>query len=135
MAFLDWESKYELGIKKVDDQHHHLFDILNELYDATVSGAEQSALGKIFDDLIDYTVEHFQTEEDYFLNTDFTGAQQHKDIHDDLTRQAVKLQEEFRAGSVTISFELLDFLNGWLKDHTLGEDKEMGKFLRDNGIV
>lgn len=129
MAFLDWTPSYELGLDVVDQQHQNLFDLLNKLYDATVRGDEQSVLGNILDELVDYTVEHFQTEEDIFLHSGYAGADQHKAIHDKLTEQAVDLQQQFRTGSVTISFDLLDFLNNWLVEHTMGEDRKMADYI------
>ena len=134
MAFIDWTKKNEVGVKEVDDQHKKLFDMLNALHQATANGDEQSVLMGILDELIEYTVYHFQTEEDLFEEFDYPDYLEHKTVHDDLTRQAVELQQKFREGSATISFEVLDFLNSWLVDHTIGMDKEMGPFLNGKGV-
>ncbi|QJB56308.1 bacteriohemerythrin [Pseudodesulfovibrio sp. zrk46] len=134
MAFIDWSSKNRVGITEVDNQHKKLFDLLNSLHQATVNGEEQSALGRILDELVDYTVYHFETEEKLFLEYGYPGYEDHKEVHDDLTRQAVELQEEFREGSVTISFDLLDFLNDWLVTHTTGLDQEMAMFFKGKKI-
>ena len=134
MAFIDWTKKNEVGVKEVDDQHKKLFEMLNALHQATANGDEQSVLMGILDELIEYTVYHFQTEEDLFEEFDYPDYLEHKTVHDDLTRQAVELQRKFREGSATISFEVLDFLNSWLVDHTIGMDKDMGPFLNGKGV-
>lgn len=134
MAFLEWTHDNEVGVEEVDKQHRHLFDLLNRLHESVVQGKEQSELHSILDEMIDYTVYHFKTEEDLFLAHDYPGYQEHKDVHDDLTRTAVELQEKLRDGSAVLSFELLEFLNGWLMEHTLGLDKAMGPFLNDKGV-
>lgn len=134
MAFIDWTEKSEVGVKEVDEQHQKLFEMLNELHQATVNGDEQSALANILNEMVDYTVYHFETEEKLFKKYDYPGYDEHKKAHDELTGQAVELLDKFRDGSATISFELLDFLHGWLLDHTTGLDKDMGPFLNEKGV-
>jgi len=128
MAFMEWGEKYLTGIQEVDDQHHGLFDLVNQLYQAVANGDEQQTVGKILDELIDYTVLHFQTEERLFVEYKYPKLEEHKQQHDDLTRQVLDLQEQFQEKSITISFDVLDFLHDWLKDHTTGSDLEFGRF-------
>jgi hemerythrin len=135
MAFIEFGKKNEVNIKEVDDQHRQLFVILNRLHDAVVEGKEQGELYAILDELIEYTVYHFQTEEKLFVEHDFPGYAVHKAEHDKLTGTAVDLQAKLRDGSATLSFELLDFLHDWLMQHTLGLDQEMGPYLNERGIV
>ena len=63
MAFLDWESKYEINVVEVDNQHKKLFTILNNLHESLCKGGEKAEQAKLLDELIDYTVDHFSTEE------------------------------------------------------------------------
>lgn len=134
MAFIEWTQKNAVGVEEVDNQHKLLFDLLNRLHESVVQGKEQGELHAILDDLIEYTVYHFKTEEDLFLKHHYPPYQDHKDVHDDLTRTAVDLQKQLRDGSAVLSFELLDFLNNWLMEHTLGLDQEMGPFLNSKGV-
>jgi len=134
MAFIDWENKYSINVAEVDKQHQGLFGILNRLHESLTNGEEKSMQEKILDELIDYTVEHFATEENLFQETGFPGYENHKKIHDDLTGQAIQIQNEFRNDNATISFELLDFLHQWLTEHTLGLDQEAGDFLNSKGV-
>lgn len=134
MAFIEWTDKNKVNIQEVDDQHQRLFDILNRLHDAVSQGKEQGEVFAILDELIDYTVYHFQTEEKLYVEHGFPGYEEHKAAHDELTGTAVELQGKLREGSATISFELLDFLHDWLMDHTLGLDQEMGPYLNERGV-
>lgn len=134
MPFIQWTIKNKVNVKVVDEQHQKLFDILNRLHDAVVRGLEQGVLFAILDELVDYTVYHFQTEEKLFQEHDFPGYVEHKAEHDRLTGTAVELQGKLREGSATLSYELLDFLHDWLMDHTLGLDQEMGPFLNERGV-
>lgn len=134
MAFIEWTEKSMVNIVKVDAQHKKLFEILNRLHASVVEGKEQSELIDILDQLIEYTVEHFETEEELFLDHGFPGYEEHKAAHDQLTATAVELQGKLKGGSATLSFEVLDFLHDWLMDHTLGLDKEMGPYLNERGV-
>ncbi|WP_319541083.1 bacteriohemerythrin [uncultured Pseudodesulfovibrio sp.] len=131
MSFITFTKKNMIDVPEIDNQHNQLFEILNMMHAATVEGQEQAAIIKIFDDLISYTVDHFDTEEQYMMKHEYSGYAGHKKEHDELTAQAVELQNQFKDGSATVTFELLDFLNEWLNNHTMGTDQDMGKFLRD----
>lgn len=128
MAFMEWCDKYMLGLKEVDEQHEQLFVIVNQLHQAVVEGADQSVVGAILDDLIDYTVEHFETEEQLFLAQEYPKYEEHKKEHDLLTKQALEIQGKFRAKEITVTFELLDFLSDWLKNHTTDSDLKYAQF-------
>ena len=134
MPFITFTAANMVHIKEVDDQHRRLFDMLNRLHAAVVAGKEQGELHDILDELVEYTVYHFETEEDLYLNYAYPGYAGHKREHDRLTATVVDLQGKLRRGSATLSFEVLDFLNAWLVEHTLGLDQEMGAFLTARGV-
>lgn len=128
MAFINWTT--DLAVNgDIDAQHQRLFAIVNDLHAAVTAGAERSVLARVFDELIDYTIYHFQTEERYFASLAYPEAGTHKTEHDDLTAQVVKLQSQFIDGDLVISFELLDFLYDWLMTHTGNSDIAFKKFL------
>lgn len=129
MAFLEWNDTFVLGVEEVDEQHQHLFELVNRLHGAVTEGAEQSELSNILDSLIDYTVDHFETEEKLFKEHNYPQLEEHKKEHDDLTGQVVDLQTKFREGSATLSFEVLDFLSNWLTDHTTNSDLKFATFM------
>jgi hemerythrin len=128
MAFMTWTENLSVN-DEIDVQHKRLFDIVNELHAAVTAGAERSALAHVFNELIDYTIYHFRTEEGYFAALAYPDAPAHKKEHDDLTAQVLALQSQFVEGDLVISFELLDFLYDWLMNHTSDSDLKFKKFL------
>lgn len=130
MKFLEWGKQYEVGISKIDEQHEHLFDLVNMLYDSIVEGQEQNALGEVLNELISYTVYHFETEEKLFQEYEYPQVAEHKAEHDELTKQVLELREQFELKVVTITFEVMDFLSDWLKKHTTESDLKFADFLR-----
>lgn len=135
MAFIEWTGKNQIGIPEVDEQHQKLFDILNRLHAAVSTGDEQGTIFGVLNELVDYTVYHFNTEEELFKKFNYPAMDEHVVEHNSLTKQAIDLQGQLRDGSATISFELLDFLYDWLMDHTTGLDMEFGNFIRTNKIA
>lgn len=128
MAFITWGEELSVN-EEIDTQHRKLFDIVNELHASVTAGSERSRLSRIFNELIDYTIYHFETEERYFDELRYPEAEKHRKEHDDLTMEVVKLQSQFAEGDLVISFELLDFLYDWLMKHTSDSDLLFRKFL------
>lgn len=134
MPFITFTTANAVRIKDVDDQHRRLFDLLNRLHAAVSAGEERGELRDILDELVEYTVYHFEIEEGLCREHGFPGYAEHKTAHDELAATAFDLQGKLREGGATLSFELLDFLHGWLMEHTMGLDQEMGPYLRERGV-
>jgi hemerythrin-like metal-binding protein len=133
MAFMTWTEDISVN-EEIDAQHRRLFDIVNELHTSVTAGAERSAIAKVFNELVDYTIEHFQTEERYFLSLAYPDSKAHTKEHNDLTEEVARLEGQFAAGDLVISFELLDFLYDWLMKHTSDSDMKFKSFL-DGGTA
>jgi hemerythrin len=125
---MNWTEELSVN-DEIDVQHRNLFDIVNELHASITAGAERTALAHVFNELIDYTIYHFRTEESLFAELSYPDAPAHKKEHDDLTAQALTLQSQFVEGDLVISFELLDFLYDWLMNHTSDSDLKFKRFL------
>lgn len=134
MTFLKWESKYEVGVATVDAQHKTLFDHVNALFDAMQAGHGKDEIGRTLQFLATYTVDHFKTEEGLMQRASYPGYNDHKAIHDELTRQVVELQGKLAKGSQMLSLPVMHFLRDWLTHHILEEDKKVAAHLNRAGI-
>jgi len=128
MAYMQWGDQYMIGIKEIDAQHEQLFELVNRMHAAVVNGDYPSVGEKILEDLIDYVLEHFTTEERLFEAEGYPQYEEHKQQHDLLARQVLEIQEDFKAKKIMLTFELLDFLSDWLKNHTTDSDLQYGRF-------
>lgn len=63
---VQWVDKMNTGIELIDAQHQMLCNYLNTLYRAMQTKQTGSALHEIIDNLVEYTVNHFSTEEQFF---------------------------------------------------------------------
>ena len=134
MSLITWEDKLKVGVSIIDSDHQQLVKMLNELFDAMKARRGNDVLGKLFDDLVGYTVKHFGNEERLMQQHGYPESPEHKKQHEELKRQAVELQQKFKDGSFSVSIETLNFLKSWLSGHILGTDKQLAGFLIAKGV-
>ena len=132
MTFISWNKKYSVGIERIDGQHQKLFKILNKLYDHLNKG-EKSNISSILNDLLDYTIFHFSTEERFMKKYDCPHLQSHQEQHKIFINEVKKKKRKYKAGS-DISKEILQYLKDWTCHHILTEDLRMGSFFKEKGI-
>ena len=135
MPLLNWNESYSVKIAKIDLQHKKLVDIVNELHDSMKAGKSKEVLGKTLDELINYTANHFKTEEDLFDKYGYPDNNVHKRQHSDLVDQVLKFKSNFVSGKSVISIDLMNFLRDWLTQHIVGSDKKYTSFLNSKGVV
>ena len=136
MALMEWNPTFSVNVKKFDDQHKKLVDLLNQLHDAMKVGQGASAMGVIFQQLINYTATHFKEEEQVLQANAYPELAKHKAIHADLVKQVLDLQKKFQAGEAggLLTMKVMSFLKDWLVTHIQGEDKKYGVYLNTKGI-
>ena len=134
MSEMVWVDAYSVGIADIDRQHRKLIDLINQLDAAMAKGQGKEILGKILGELIQYCSGHFATEEKLFDQYGYPDADEHKDKHQKMTGKVLSLQKQFQQGKITITFDVMDFLQKWLDKHILGTDKKYGPFLNSKGV-
>lgn len=134
MPLMEWDNSYSVGVAEFNEQHKKLFGLINTLNDAMKAGKSKDALGDVLKGLIDYTATHFAAEEKMMLTHDYLQTQMHKGEHDKLVKQVLKLQDEFKAGKMMLSMEVMNFLKDWLNTHIAVSDKKYGSFFNAKGI-
>lgn len=134
MPRIDWDDKYSVNIKEIDQQHKGLFKILGDLYDGLGKKEEKEFLNAIIGKLVQYAAEHFTTEEILMQQYGFPGHEEHKKEHEDFKVKVVSFQKDLLAGKITLSGEVMVFLTDWLGHHIFETDKEFGPFLNNKGV-
>ena len=135
MSFVEWESKLDLGIKKIDEHHRQLVKILNDTYNAIILDSKQAELKAIIEKLADYTTYHFTTEERLMTEHNFSGMNDHLLEHEEFSRNILDFQDMCSRGESVIAIDLLVFLRSWLVNHILKVDREYVTFLIKKGVT
>ncbi len=126
---ITWSDKYSVNNSLMDSQHKKLIALINELNSAMKEGKGKLILHKIFDELINYTKYHFSNEEQLMKKVNYAGLIEHQQIHKDLTKQVLDLQEKYLTDSNLVTFETMNFLKNWLLNHIEGTDKKYSNFI------
>ncbi len=72
------DTAYSVGIRAIDMQHKKLVGMINGLHKAMRDRASGSVMTKLVDELKNYTVEHFRTEEKLFEKYGYAHTAEHK---------------------------------------------------------
>ncbi len=133
MPIMDWSESLRVGIDVIDEQHAKLVKLVNQLYDAMVAGKGKLVLGTVLTELIEYTVYHFNTEEELFKRHGYPDAVNHIREHNDLARTAKELKIAYESNKATVTFDTMKFLKDWLVNHIMKSDKAYAPFLKSKG--
>lgn len=123
-----WNDHFETGLAMVDQQHRKLLALLNHLATNIAFNADIHSLNTIFDELTDYTLYHFQTEEaiwhTYLPNEPL--EHDHQIIHEQFITTALRFKaEQHHKPVMKLAREALEYLAKWLASHILESDKYM----------
>jgi hemerythrin len=135
MSLFIWNDSYKTGIAAIDTQHKKLVDLINELHDAMTKGQGNQAMGKIVNELVNYTVTHFTAEERLMKQAGYADFDAHKKIHDDFTAKVREMQKDLASGRKMMSLQVSNFLKDWLSGHILGTDQKYAPVLKAKGIA
>ncbi|MEI8210420.1 MAG: bacteriohemerythrin [Methylococcales bacterium] len=121
-----WNDNFNTGIQIIDEQHKVLVKILNQLASHIAFNTDIPTLNIILDELADYTVFHFQTEEGIWHQhfPDDSLEIDHKKTHDSFVETISQAKEQITSESEDSILEgLLSFLTRWLTTHILENDR------------
>lgn len=127
MGILNWSDQLLVGIESVDSQHQQLVKLINRLDEVAALGEDRHSLIETVNELVDYTVYHFQHEEALMQNAGFNPdmLDRHRQQHKEFVDKMLRVQADAKLDPTLLSKELLDFLVDWLCHHILKTDKLM----------
>jgi len=120
-----WDKRLETHHAEIDLQHRTLFDALFRLRSALEEGHAGQELRRTFDFLKAYSAIHFRLEEDLMALHGYSREANHRAWHQRFTAQVQALAEDSVGDPETKGSELVHFLETWLQEHILEEDRRM----------
>ena len=141
MNLIEWNSSVSMGIEEIDIQHKKLVDILNNFFNSMMNGKAYDVLETTFNELLDYGIYHFATEEKYFEKFNYEYAEEHIAEHKFFINKIKELKKSFDNGDIqregsdkVLTVELWDFLKKWLVNHIKVDDHKYSKLFKENGL-
>lgn len=134
MDYIKWNDELSVNILTIDNQHKKLIEELNRFYDGLGKRRNKEGMSDILYQLKQYSIYHFQTEEELMRKYSFKGYLAHKKEHDEFIAKIDTLQNKLDEGKLLLTIELTGFMKDWLSNHILKTDKAYSQFLNDCGI-
>ena len=134
MALIDWNPAYSVKVKKFDDQHKKLIELINQLHDAMKAGEGDVMLGTVLKSLISYTDAHFGEEIRMLQHNGYPELAKHKAEHDKFVARVHDLQKKHQMGTPMLTMNTRSFLKDWLVTHIQKEDQRYSQYLNSKGI-
>jgi hemerythrin len=124
-----WKQDYVLGVEIIDVQHEKLFEIGERAYQLLKDKFRTDKYDEIVSilaELKDYTIFHFETEEEYMMSIGYKKFLSHKVYHNDF----METINNANLGSIDKNqdeyiMELLGFVAKWIDEHILQQDKQI----------
>jgi hemerythrin-like metal-binding protein len=130
---IQWDAVYSVGIEEIDNQHKKFIDTLNSLY-TEIPNETEATLEKAFAELENYALYHFATEEKYFDEFKYEGAEEHKMAHAGFKQTIDGFRKRMSAERMQVTSELVDYLEDWLTDHLVEMDQKYISCFREHGL-
>jgi len=132
VTIIAWNEGMSVGVEDLDNDHRVLIDLINQLA-AAESRRDRINLEAVLDELVDYTVFHFEKEEQYMEGAGYPELASHKRTHAILTEQVLAIRRRVvESEQAELGDEVLDFLSRWLREHILQADALYRPYLACN---
>jgi len=126
-----WQNSYSIRISLVDEQHKHLINLTNKLFEGCMAGKEktQSTFIDTVREAVDYVGYHFSTEEKIMKRVCYPGYDRHKREHVEFIREVFGKVKDYHSGKLFAPLSFVYFLRDWILHHVAVSDKKMGDYL------
>jgi len=133
MDIENWKEEYLVGIESIDEQHKKLFARMDALTLALYKGQAVSEIEELVDFLDEYTVYHFNHEEDLMMKYRYPDMLKHIELHKKFKSILFSFKSEFnkRGPSHNLALRLEKEIIVWYKNHILIVDKKMSMYLNE----
>jgi hemerythrin len=126
---IKWTPALAVGHPVIDTQHQELFRRLEALLTAMMKG-DKAEIGRLFEFLGSYVVEHFGAEERLMQQHGYPGYALHKAAHERFVADYTALKKTLDAGAgAALTIKVQNWCGDWLKAHIAGTDQALAAFL------
>jgi hemerythrin len=134
MAFLEWQEDYSVNVAEIDDQHQELFKLMNDLYEAIVSGRSKEVLDTVLETMTNYANYHFEYEESVFDECGFSESASHKEEHQAYVQKVSEFKQGSEQNRPMLPIDVINYLKDWWLDYICVTDKKYTACFNENGI-
>ena len=127
----EFKEEYKTGIDFIDEQHKVLFEIADKTYNLLKNDLSLDKYDKIvalIEELQNYTVFHFNAEEEYMKSINYKRMFTQKIEHDAFIKRIKDVDfSKIDQDQDEYIISILQLLNDWLTGHIFENDKLIGE--------
>ena len=131
MSYITWKDSLSIGVDKIDDEHRHLIKLINAVVAIAKESGSKKEFVKAMSLLREYTVIHFDNEENYMESIEYPHLFEHSQDHKVLKSSVKDFQARLYREEKIEYKEVLDFLKDWLVGHLLGHDMKIKEYMEE----
>lgn len=124
---LKWKDEYLIGVPEIDKQHEELFNIAGKAYAVLKDDFSMDKYDKIvaiLEELKEYAVYHFRSEEEYMASIHYKKFFSQKLEHDEFIKKVNNVDlRKVDEDQDKYLLDVLNFIVEWTSDHILKKDK------------
>ncbi|MGL1861703.1 MAG: hemerythrin family protein [Pseudodesulfovibrio sp.] len=138
LNLVGFTEEYVMDIPEIDDQHKAFFDLLDKINDVApdlykpLSDEEVDDIVDVINELRDYALFHFRTEEAYMQEINYPELAKQKKEHNRFITDVIRMEAELMNGSSMPAIKVRNFMHDWYRGHIMSEDKPFGEFYKKN---
>jgi len=134
MKKIIFDETFSVGVRKLDEQHQKLIDLINtlsEMKDETVD--LETALG-FLTQMTEYADYHFSEEEQFMLAHHYKDYAVHKMAHNTFKKKTSDLLTTAKTSKQIQITGIAAYLRNWLVNHILTTDMDYKDFFNEKGL-
>ena len=131
MPSIQWSSQLSMDVPLIDDQHKQLIAIANTLIKAVSRDLDARVINNVVRRLREYTVFHFNSEEELMEKARFPKRGEHANEHRRLKEQVKQYQRTIYYKENLNPESVINFLKLWLIKHILESDQQLADFIHE----
>jgi hemerythrin len=133
MDAMDEPTLLTFGVASMDREHVGQLSLLNDLKAAVRSGADDTLVYALLDELVEHTNHHFLSEQLAMRLHAYEAYESHFLEHERLLVEVQNLKDGLATGAATNKHSLIEALRGWLVVHIQTADKALAEYLNARG--
>lgn len=129
MDAMEDTKELTFGIASMDREHLGQVGLLNDLKAAVRSGADDSVVYALLNELVEHTNLHFLSEQLLMRLHAYEAYESHFLEHERLLAEVQNLKRNLATGTATDKHRLIEALRSWLLVHIQTADKTLAEYL------
>jgi hemerythrin len=129
METIQWSDSISVNNSDIDNQHKNLIQLTNDLILNSNAGVNSEIIGETLQKLLKHIKQHFKDEEELLEKCNYPKLEEHKEEHKKFVLKIVQFCKDVLDGKSTVTEEMINFLSGWLLNHTSVNDQDYKNYI------